>query len=85
MPVWTRGPGQPERAGPGISGLGRRERLPMDVPWPVCPSENPVSICEVMDQDWMGVEEEAMGRNPASNSPFRRACCEPGTGLGTGM
>lgn len=55
----------------------------MDVPWPVCPSENPGSICEVTGQDWMGLEKEAMGRNPASNSPFWRAYCEPGPGLAT--
>lgn len=69
-PVWTREPGPPERAGQGLSGVGRRKPLPMNVPWVLCPSADPVSMCEVVKQDWMAVEKEALGRNPASTSPF---------------
>lgn len=53
----------------------------MDVPQIVFPSEDRVCICGAIKQDWEGVGKEAIDRNPASNSHFWRACCEPGTVL----
>lgn len=51
-------------------GVRRRSLLPMDVPRVVFPSEDELSKCGAINQDWEGVEKEAMDRNLVSNSHF---------------
>lgn len=65
------------RAGQGTVGS---EKEKADVSWLVFPSEDGVSMCGAVDQEWVGVEKEAMGSNPAL-----RACSEPSAVLGTGV
>ena len=57
----------------------------MNVPWVLCPSEDPVSICEAINQDWVQGGEGSPGQKSSIHQPFLESLYEPSTGLGAGM